>query len=178
MACGRPPHATTCTPEWEYSEYPVRAAARTPSGITRSTRSTRSTPCDRAQACGSRTRKSFTNRRVPPLRTCKSPAECAGLPRVYLEYSGSESTRSAPSAWARNAARENLVVRQYMMYCECPVSTASTPVSTASTPVSTQSTPVQRARRMLENLADRQYVMFIFDKRSRDLYGRLIQQCV
>ena len=37
---------------------------------------------------------------------------------------------------------------------------------------------MQRARRMLENLVDRQYVMFIFDKRSRDLYGRLIQQCV
>jgi hypothetical protein len=27
----------------------------------------------------------------------------------------------------------------------------------------------QRARRMLECLPDRQYVMFIFDKRSRDL---------
>ncbi len=64
-------------------------------------------------------------------------------------------------------------------YCEYPCEYCEYPVSTASTPVSTLwSTPVQRARRMLENLVDRQYVMFIFDKRSRDLYGRLIQQCI
>ncbi len=94
---------------------------------------------------------------------------------MYCEYpcEYSEHPCAAREADAREPGRP--AVRDVL---RVPCESSEYPVSTASTPVSIQSTPVQRARRMLENLVDRQYVMFIFDKRSRDLYGRWIQQCV